>query len=329
MKIGNLTVEGNLLLAPLAGVSNRPFRLLARQYGASLCYTEMISAEGVVRDQKKTFSMIDCTLDEHPVGIQLFGSDPESLAGAVRKVQEMGLDLIDFNLGCPVKKVIKKNGGAALLKNLNLAGELMSAAVENSKVPFTIKMRTGWDSHSDVYIEVGKMAEKIGVAAVTLHARSRTENYSKKADWSKIALLKREVSIPVIGNGDIFTPQDAEDMLKQTNCDAAMIGRAAMKNPAVFKRMKAYITDGELLPETSVPEQIEVALAHAHLMVEHYGQRLGALKMRKHLAWYSKGFSGGTELRRRLKHVESYADIKSLLDAYMAGSLIVTDESEN
>jgi tRNA-dihydrouridine synthase B len=329
MKIGNLTVEGNLLLAPLAGVSNRPFRLLARQYGASMCYTEMISAEGIVRNQKKTFFMIDCAPDEHPVGIQLFGSDPESLAKAVRKVQEMGPDLIDFNLGCPVKKVIKKNGGAALLRNISLAGELMSAAVENSKIPFTIKMRTGWDSHSEVFVEVGKMAEKIGVAALTLHARSRTENYSRKADWNKIALLKKEVSIPVIGNGDVFTPQDAADMLQQTHCDAVMIGRGAMKNPAVFKRMKAYLNEGKLLPETSVQDQIEMALTHARLVVDQYGQRLGSLKMRKHLAWYSKGFSGGTELRRRLKHVESYADIKSLLGAYLDGSLIAADEYED
>jgi tRNA-dihydrouridine synthase B len=326
MKIGNLTVEGKLLLAPLAGVSNRPFRLLARRYGATICYTEMISAEGIVRNQKKTFSMIDIDKDEHPVGIQLFGSDPRSLARAVKKVQKFGMDIIDFNLGCPVKKVIRKNGGAALLKNINLAGELISAALENSNVPITIKMRTGWDSHSDAFIDIGKMAEKKGISALTLHARSRTENYSKKADWSKIAMLKKEVSIPVIGNGDVFTPQDAENMLKQTNCDAVMLGRAAMKNPSVFRRIKVYLDEGRLLPESSVDEKIEMAMGHARLMVEQYGERLGSLKMRKHLAWYSKGFGGGNELRRRLKHVESLDDIKSLLDAYLDGSLIIKDE---
>ncbi len=326
MKIGNLTIEDKLLLAPLAGISNRAFRMLARKYGAAMCYTEMISSEAIVRNQRKTFAMIDIAPDEHPVGIQLFGSAPDSLAKAVRKVQEFGPDLIDLNLGCPVKKVIKKNGGAALLKNETLAGELMSAAVENSAIPVTIKMRTGWDSSSDVYIEIGKMAEKKGIAAITLHPRSRAEDYSKKADWSKIGMLKKEVSIPVIGNGDINTPQDAESMFKQTNCDAIMLGRAAIKNPHIFEQIKVYLSEGRLIPELTIDERIELALEHSRLLIEQFGVRLGALKMRKHLAWYSKGFSGGAELRRRLKAVESYEDIQSLLYAYRDKSLLDPDE---
>ncbi len=326
MKIGNLTVEDKLLLAPLAGISNRAFRMLARRYGAAICYTEMISSEAIVRNQRKTLAMIDITPDEHPVGVQLFGSAPDSLAKAVRKVQEFGPDLIDLNLGCPVKKVIKKNGGAALLKNETLAGELMSAAVENSVVPVTIKMRTGWDSASDVYIEIGKIAEKKGVAAITLHPRSRTEDYSKKADWSKIGLLKREVSIPVIGNGDVNTPQDAESMFKQTNCDAIMLGRAAIKNPHIFKRIGVYLSEGRLIPDLTINERIELALEHARLLIEQFGDRLGVLKMRKHLAWYTKGFSGGAELRRRLKTVESYEDIQSLFYAYRNKSILGPDE---
>jgi len=329
MKIGNLTVEGNLLLAPLAGISNRPFRMLAREYGAALCYTEMISAEAVFRSQKKTFNMIDLEPDEHPVGIQLFGADPTSLARAVKRVLEFKPDLIDLNMGCPVKKVIKKNGGAALLKNVGLAGELISAAVENSTVPITIKIRTGWDVHSEAYMEIGKMAEKKGVAAVTLHPRSRTENYSHKADWSKIAELKKELSIPVIGNGDIFSPEDAERIIKQTGCDAIMLGRAAMKDPSVFKRIKTYLTEGRLFPESTIAERIEMAIEHSRLMIVQFGERLGALKMRKHLAWYSKGFPGGAELRRRLKHVESLDDIKALFQAYLDRSLVDNEKSSD
>ncbi len=326
MKIGNLTIEDNLLLAPLAGISNRAFRMLARKYGASMCYTEMISSEAIVRNQKKTLNMIDIDPDEHPVGVQLFGSEPSSLAKAVRKVLEFGPDLIDLNLGCQVKKVVRKNGGAALLKNEALAGELMSAAVENSTVPITIKMRTGWDSQSDVYIDVGKMAERKGVSAITLHPRSRTENYSKKADWSKIALLKKEVSIPVIGNGDINIPQDAENMFQQTGCDAIMLGRAAMKNPYIFTRIKTYLSEGKLMPDLSINERIDLALEHARLLVEQFGDRIGARMMRKHLVWYSKGFPGGAELRPRLKGVESYENIRDLFYAYKEESLFDLNE---
>lgn len=309
-------------MAPLAGISNRPFRLLARRFGASLCYTEMVSADAIVRKHEGTIRMIDTTPDEHPVGVQLFGSDPENMAKAVGKVLEFKPDLIDLNLGCPVKKVVRKNGGAALLKDLNLANELMAAAVESSTVPVTIKMRTGWDSMSDVYIDVGKLAEKNGVSAVTLHPRSRTQDYSRESDWSKIALLKREISLPVIGNGDVKTPIDAGNMLAQTGCDAVMIGRAAMKNPYVIKQIKCYLDEGRLLPAMTVEERIDLALEHSRLVIERFGEKTGALMMRKHLAWYSKGFPGGPELRRRLKNVNSYADICELLNSYLSGSLV-------
>jgi tRNA-dihydrouridine synthase B len=320
MRIGNLTIDGNLFLAPLAGISNRPFRLLARRYGAALCYTEMVSADAIALNQEKTLRMIDTSPDEHPVGVQLFGSKPEYIAIAVNRILEFAPDLIDLNLGCPVKKVVKKNGGAALLKNTVLAAELMAAAVENATVPVTIKIRTGWEAQSDIYVEVGLIAEKTGISAVTLHARSRTQSYAVKSDWSKIAHLKREVSIPVIGNGDVRTPTDAEDILNQTGCDAVMIGRAAMKNPFVFRRIRTYLEKGELLPEMTIDERINLALEHARMVTEQFGQKRGALMMRKHLAWYSRGFRGGAELRRCLKVVSSYDDILSLLKAYRAES---------
>ena len=317
MEIGNLTIAGRLFLAPLAGISNYPFRLLARKYGASFCYTEMISADAVARNQEKTVRMLDMAADEHPVGVQLFGSLPEYIARAVKVVENFGPDLIDLNIGCPVKKVVKKNGGAALLKNPTLAGEIMSAAVENSSLPVTIKIRTGWNKNSDTYLKLGKIAEKAGIAAIAFHPRSRSDGYKERSDWSKITLLKKEVSIPVIGNGDIKTPQDAEAMLSQTGCDAVMIGRAAMRNPYIFSQINEYLDNGNLLPELSIQEKIKLTLEHARLMAKQFGERIGILMMRKHLAWYTKGMQGGADLRRQLFTVETYKDICNLFDKYL------------
>ncbi len=312
-----MTIAGRLFLAPLAGISNYPFRLLARKYGASFCYTEMISADAIARNQEKTVRMLDMAADEHPVGVQLFGSLPEYIARAVKVVENSGPDLIDLNIGCPVKKVVKKNGGAALLKNPTLAGEIMSAAVENSSLPVTIKIRTGWNKNSDTYLKLGKIAEKAGIAAIAFHPRSRSDGYKERSDWSKITLLKKEVSIPVIGNGDIKTPQDAEAMLSQTGCDAVMIGRAAMRNPYIFSQINEYLDNGNLLPELSIQEKIKLTLEHARLMAKQFGERIGILMMRKHLAWYTKGMQGGADLRRQLFTVETYKDICNLFDKYL------------
>lgn len=316
-----MTIEGRLFLAPLAGISNRPFRLLARRYGAALSYTEMASADAIFRKQEKTIRMIDITPEEHPIGVQLFGSKPEYMETAVKKVSEYNPDLIDLNLGCPVKKVVRKNGGAAILKDMGLAEELMAAAVENSVVPVTIKIRTGWDGKSDVFVEVGKLAEKVGVAAVTLHARSRSQNYGDPCDWSKIRLLKKELGIPVIGNGDVNTPQDAEQMFQETGCDAIMIGRAAMRDPSIFQRINHYLDHGDIHAELSVEEKISLSLEHASLLIDRFGEKNGAMMMRKHLAWYSKGFRGGAHLRRQLKTVCSMNDMKNLFDQYRAGNI--------
>jgi tRNA-dihydrouridine synthase B len=317
MKIGNLTIDGNLFLAPLAGVSNSVFRGLARKYGASVCYTEMISADGIARGHEKTLRLIDNSPDEHPIGIQLFGSNPEIMAAAVKRVASFGPDLIDLNLGCPVKKVVKKNGGAALLKDLNRCGELMAAAVGSSSVPVTIKIRSGWDAKNDVYLELGRIAQDKGISAVTLHPRSRTQGYTMKSDWSKIALLKKAVSIAVIGNGDIRTPEDAQNMIRQTGCDGVMIGRAAMKNPYIFKRIRHYLNHGILLPDLTIREAINLAMEHSAMLTAKAGDRNGAIMMRKHLAWYSRGFPEGAELRSRLKMVNSLADVAVLFAQYM------------
>ncbi len=317
MLIGNLNIDGILFLAPLAGISNRPFRLLARKFGADFCYTEMISSEAIIQNQRRTLSMVDIGADEHPIGVQLFGSFPENVAKAAKKAVELGADLIDLNLGCPVKKVVKKNGGAALLKDFNLVNEIMHATVEISKVPITIKMRTGWASEEDTYLEIAQLAQASGVAAITLHPRSRSAGLSGKSDWSKITALKKAVSIPVIGNGDIRSPFDAEAMLQQTGCDAVMIGRAAMASPYIFTQIKDYLKNGEIRPDFNPKEKSLMALEHARLMIEQFGETSGTIRMRKHLSWYTKGFLGGAELRSQLNRVNSYSDICGLFSQYL------------
>jgi tRNA-dihydrouridine synthase B len=326
MQIGNLNINGILFLAPLAGISNRSFRILARKYGADFCYTEMISSDAIVHNQKKTMAMIDLGENEHPVGVQLFGSSAENIGKAVAKLDSFRADLIDLNLGCPVKKVIKRNGGAGLLRDLTLTNEILMAAVENTKSPITIKMRTGWEADSDVFLEAGKMAEKAGVAAITLHPRSRSAGFSGKSDWSKIGTLKKEVAIPVIGNGDINSPQDAADMLNQTGCDAIMIGRAAIRNPYVFEQIKGFLNEKKILPEMAIQDKIKMALEHSRLIIVQFGEKSGSMKMRKHLGWYTKGFIGGARLREKLKTVSCYDDINRLFDDYLSSPRTDFDE---
>jgi len=309
-------MKGLLFLAPLAGISNYPFRFLCRRSGAAFCYTEMVSADAVIRNQEKTIRMVDIDPDEHPVGVQLFGSRPEYLAGAVKVIEALGADLIDLNMGCPVRKVIKKNGGAALLKDPILAAEIMAATVENTRLPVTVKLRLGWTRDHEVCFELGQAAQRLGLAAVTLHPRSRADTYADKADWTKIAQMKKMLSIPVIGNGDVKTASDAETMLARTGCDAVMIGRAAMRDPYVFHRIKTYLDSGRQVPEQTVEEKIELALEHTRMMVERFGQKGGTLMMRKHLAWYTRGLRGGAELRKDIMKITCYRDAVGILDSY-------------
>ncbi|MBN1212244.1 MAG: tRNA dihydrouridine synthase DusB [candidate division Zixibacteria bacterium] len=319
MRIGNLNLKGQVLAAPLAGISNRPFRVLAVGWGAALTYTEMVSSEGIIRHQKKTLALMEFQSDEQPIGIQLFGANPEVMGQAAAIVREQFCpDLIDLNFGCPVKKVVRKNGGAAVLKDLVLTEEIIRAVVEAAgEIPVTIKIRSGWDDENPVYIEAGIIARKAGAAAVTLHARSRSRGFAGEADWLAIKKLKNAIDIPVIGNGDIKTPLDARRMIDQTACDAVMIGRVSFGNPFIFGRVDHYLKTGELLPEPSVTDKIELALEHAELMVGQYGETRGAKMMRRYLGWYVKGWPGATELRPRLFQVETRDDIKQVFDDYL------------
>ncbi len=322
MRIGNLNLKGKVLAAPMAGISNRPFRLLALEAGAALTFTEMVSSEGIIRRQAKTLAYLDFQEDERPIGIQIFGAKPEVMKKAAEIIVERNQpDVIDINFGCPVKKVVNHNGGAAVLKDLVLTDEIIRATVEGAgQTPVTIKIRTGWDEQKPVYEEVGHIAEKAGVAAITLHARSRSKGFSGQADWSAIAKLKQAVSLPVIGNGDIFSPQDARRMIEQTACDGVMIGRAAMGNPYIFTQVHRFLEEGILLENPTTLDKIRLAYRHACLMKEEYGEERGIKKMRRYLGWYIKGMRQAALLRPRLFQVNTLKDIEDIFSEYLGES---------
>ena len=318
MQKRNLTFDGKVVLAPLAGVSCSAFRMIAREHGAALVVSEMISSEGLVRSNHKTINMLRFRPDESPISIQLFGKNPEVLSRACKIVADTGVDMIDLNFGCPAKKIVNKCGGAALLKELKLTESLFAAAVKAVDIPVTVKYRSGWDRGGDNYLEVGKLAEGCGVAMLTLHPRTKADAFKGKADWSKIKMLKETVSIPVIGNGDIKSPQDALDMRDQTGCDLVMVGRAAIGAPWIFHRIDNVLRG---LPDPGEPDlktKIGVCLRFARLMIEDFGEQSACFKLRKHLAWFSRGWPNISHLRPDMFSVESYDDIVNLFDRYLS-----------
>lgn len=308
-------------MAPLAGVSNRPFRVLAVKAGASMTYTEMVSSEGIIRDQERTKEMMVFKNDEQPLGIQLFGSNPQTMEKAAAiTVKEFNPDVIDINFGCPVKKVVNKNGGSAVLKDLQLTEDIIKGTVQGAgETPVTIKIRTGWDDANPVFEKVGEIAQRAGAKAVALHARSRAKGFSGNADWTAIKKLKEAVDIPVIGNGDIKTALDVKKMIEETNCDGVMIGRAAMGNPFIFNQINHYLATGELLQRPTISEKIGMARIHAQLMKEQFGEERGAVMMRRFLGWYVKGFRGASELRPILFQVSTIEEIDRVFEDYLNG----------
>lgn len=324
MEIGNLNLKGLVLAAPLAGVSTRPFRVLAIRLGAAMTYTEMISSDGIIRRQKKTMALMEFGSDEQPLGIQLFGSNPEIMGQAATIVREQfHPDLIDLNFGCPVKKVVRKNGGAAVLKDLELTEDIIRAVVEASKeIPVTIKIRSGWDETRPVYVEVGRIAEKAGAAAITLHARSRSRGFAGVADWSAIKRLKESINIPVIGNGDIKNPVDAKRMLSETGCDAVMVGRMSIGNPFIFSQINHYLRTGELPAEPSLADKIELALNYVRMMVDQFGEIRGIKKTRRNLVWLMKGFPRATEIRSLLFQIETFEGFCDLMKNYQKDNIV-------
>lgn len=317
MKIGNLELRNNVFLAPMAGVTDLPFRLLCKEMGCGLVYSEMVSAKGILYENRNTTELLQIAAEERPAAVQLFGSDPEILGAMAKKIEPYPIDIIDVNMGCPAPKIVKNGEGSCLMKTPELVGKIVKSLVESQSKPVTIKFRKGFDDAHINAVEIAKIAEANGAAAVAVHGRTREQYYSGKADWDIIKAVKAAVDIPVIGNGDIFTPQDAANLLGHTGCDAIMVGRGAQGNPWIFKRILHYLETGELLPEPTAEERVEKALRHARMLIEYKGEYIGIREMRKHIAWYMKGLPGAAELRGRLNMAEDLAQMEGLLRGYL------------
>ena len=321
MKIGNLNLDNKVFLSPMAGVTDLPFRLICKEQNCGMLYTEMVNAKALCYDDQNTKKMLKIEKEEHPVAIQIFGSDPEYMGGTAKILNSYPNEILDINMGCPAPKVVKNGDGSALLKNPELAERVLRAVVENSEKPVTLKIRKGWDDTCINAVEIAKMAEDCGISAIAVHGRTREQYYSGKADWDIIREVKENVSIPVIGNGDVFEVEDAINMLNKTNCDAIMIGRGAQGNPWIFKRINHYMQTGEILPEPTLEEKIDTAMKHLKLAVQEHGEYVAVREMRKHIAWYLKGLRNSARVRDEINKIESYEEVVNKLKDYMQDCL--------
>lgn len=317
MQIGTLSLPNRVLAAPLAGFTDKAFRLLARRFGCGLVYTEMVSSEAILYKNARTYALFDLAGEQPPVAVQIFGCHPEHMAAAARVAVEQGASLIDINMGCPTPKIVKNGEGAALMRDLPRAAAIIRAVVAAVEVPVTVKMRKGWSQSQVNAPELAVLAEECGAAAVTVHGRTREQFYSGKADWGIIRSVKQAVRIPVIGNGDLFQPEDAARMLEETGCDGVMIARGALGNPWIFQRTLHYLESGELLPEPNPRERIELALEHFNLDVAHKGGELAVPQMRKHLALYLKGLPGAAARRNAVNTAKTPEEVRALLISYL------------
>ena len=312
LKIGNVTLENNLILAPMAGVTDLPFRLLCKEQGAGLLCMEMVSAKAIYYGNKNTEALLEIHPEERPVSLQLFGSDPDIIAEMAAKIEDRPFAILDFNMGCPVPKVVNNGEGSALMKNPKLAEEILTKLVRAVKKPVTVKIRKGFDEDSVNAVEIAKMAENCGVAAVAVHGRTRQQYYSGQADWDIIRQVKEAVKIPVIGNGDIHTAEDVVRMKEQTGCDGFMIGRGAQGNPWIFRQILHKLETGEDLPRPSLQEVTEMVLRHARLQIEVKGEYVGMREIRKHAAWYTAGYKNSSKLRGKINEIENYEQLEYL-----------------
>lgn len=316
MKIGNVKFESNIFLAPMAGVTDLPFRLLCKEFGCGLVYSEMISAKGLHYNNENTKQMLVVDDKEKPIAFQLFGSDSNILANMAKAIEKHA-DIIDINMGCPAPKIVKNGEGSALMKEPKKIGEIVKSVSSSVNKPVTIKIRRGFDENYLNALEVAKVAEANGAAAIAIHGRTREQYYSGHADWEIIKQIKDNVRIPVIGNGDVDTPQKAKAMFEQTGCDAIMVGRAAQGNPWIFEQINHYLKTGELLPSPTASEKIQMAIRHAHMLVEFKGEYIGIREMRKHIAWYTKGLLNSSNLRNEINLVDSLDKMIFLLNEYI------------
>lgn len=313
LKIGNVLLENSYVLGPMAGVTDLPFRLLCKEQGAGLLCMEMVSAKGIFYNNKNTESLLQIHPEEVPVSLQFFGSDPKIVSEMAKRVEERPFSILDINMGCPVPKVVRNGEGSALMKNPKLVYELVSATVKAIKKPVTVKIRKGFDDEHINAVEIAKIIEEAGAAAVAVHGRTREQYYSGKADWEIIRQVKEAVSIPVIGNGDVASGEKAIAMREQTGCDGVMIARGAQGNPWIFSELLEYERSGKLPERPDVEEIKKTMLRHARLQIEYKGDFTGIREMRKHVAWYTKGLHGAARLRDQINQVESYAELENLL----------------
>ena len=314
LKIGGVTIKNPLVLAPMAGVTDLPFRLLCREQGAGLLCMEMVSAKAILYKNRNTEELLRIDSRENPVSLQFFGDDPDVLAEAVRQIGGRPFDILDFNMGCPVPKVVNNGEGSALMKRPELAGKILRALVRAAGRPVTVKIRRGFDEEHVNAVEIAKIAEDAGVAAIAVHGRTREQYYSGKADWDIIRRVKEAVSVPVIGNGDVDSPEKARAMLEETGCDGVMIGRAARGNPWIFSRTLHYLETGEVMPPPSAGEVREMILRHARMLLDYKGEYTGIREMRKHVAWYTAGFPHSARLRGKVNEVQSMEELERILE---------------
>ena len=313
MEIGNLKLENPYILAPMAGVTDLPFRLLCKEQGAGLLCMEMISAKALQYKNKNTKVLLAIHPQEYPVSLQLFGSDPKIISEQAKRIEDLPFQILDINMGCPVPKVVKNGEGSALMKNPKLVFEIVSQLVKAIEKPVTVKIRKGFDDDHINAVEIAKIAEEAGASAVAVHGRTREQYYSGEADWDIIRQVKEAVHIPVIGNGDVTSAEKAAEMRKITGCDGVMIGRGVQGNPWIFRELLEYEKTGKL-PERPSPEVIrETMLRHARLQMEYKGDFIGIREMRKHVAWYTKGMKGSSKLRDEINRTESYEELEALL----------------
>lgn len=310
LRIGSLELANPLILAPLSGISDLPFRLLAKEQGCALVCTEMISAEGLLRNRKATEKLLRSCPQERPLAVQIFGSRPTSMSEAAKIVEDYGANILDINMGCPVRRVVHGGSGAALLKDLGRAKEIVQSVRKAISIPLTIKIRAGWNEKTVNFLEVAKMAEECGVNAVTLHGRTRAQGYRVRADWGVMARAKEDLNIPVIGNGDLTSPKAIIDFFNQTGCAGAMIGRGALGNPWIFRQALTML-QGEPPQEPSLEEKWAIILRHLKMVVEMRGEVYGLKEFRKHLIWYTRGLRGNANFRSKIalwKTIDEMAD---------------------